>query len=42
MDIPDLPPDISFVQLPRTAEAIGFAFEPTLFERLHDFHLYAA
>ena len=27
MDIPDLPPDISFVQLPHTAEAIGFAFE---------------
>lgn len=25
--IPDLPPDISFVPLPHTAEAIGFAFE---------------
>jgi len=27
MDIPDLPPDISFVRLPHAAEAIGFAFE---------------
>jgi GNAT superfamily N-acetyltransferase len=27
MDIPDLPPDITFSRLPHTAEAIDFAFE---------------
>lgn len=27
MDLPDLPPDFAFPRLPRTTEAIGFAFE---------------